>query len=505
MSTTQPAKISVQAAEAVRWTAVGQLYQIVLQLVVIAFLARLVGPHAYGLVGTTALLTGVAGVFRDLGVSPTLIQRPELTDRHIATARIMTLGMSLASGIAIAAGGAILASFVQQPELGPLCIGLGGVSLVGGLGVVSSALLQRQLRFRLIVWVQSAAATLSFAAAVAAAALGMGAWALVIQGFATALLFAGGMIYFGPSLPAPRFYRDAARDLFGMSAGLTGVGVMNLAAERVSQLFVARAFGTEAVGLFERAYALSRMPVTQIAQVVTRVMVPALSAMQFDAVEFPRFYRSSLRLTCFLGFPATIGLASISDGVVRIVMGPGWERAIPMLQAFALLGAAHTFCHTMGWVFTARGRSRALLLWTTCTLLTRFAAGWLGSRYSVETVAWLWVATDFVALVLPGIVIIARMTGVPVSDLLRDMLPSLGAALLAGACAYGLQMRLTLPPHLQVTLLGTFMLSLYLIIHLVARTSVGLEARTLIHDWFRRRRGQQSLALSDDVAATKAP
>jgi hypothetical protein len=66
-------------------------------------------------------------------------------------------------------------------------------------------------------------------------------------------------------------------------------------------------------------------------------------------------------------------------------------------------------------------------------------------------------------------------------------------------------MRLTLPPHLQVTLLGTFMLSLYLIIHLVARTSVGLEARTLIHDWFRRRRGQQSLALSDDVAATKAP
>src|SRR5689334_13011790 len=92
-------------AGGVRWGVIDQFVQVVVRLATTVVLARLVSPEDFGLLGVAVVVVNFALVLSGLGLGFALVQRRDLTPRHVTTAFTASgvFGFVLAGFVALAA------------------------------------------------------------------------------------------------------------------------------------------------------------------------------------------------------------------------------------------------------------------------------------------------------------------------------------------------------------------------------------------------------------------
>lgn len=78
------------------------IIQGVLQLVVLAILARLLSPADYGVVGAAAAVVAFATVFSQFGLAVALIRHPTLTERTVRAGYTLSIALSVAMSVLLA-------------------------------------------------------------------------------------------------------------------------------------------------------------------------------------------------------------------------------------------------------------------------------------------------------------------------------------------------------------------------------------------------------------------
>lgn len=94
-----------RTARAVHWRFASAAVAAVSQLVVGALLARLIGPADYGVVALAFVGLGLARLLGDLGVGGAVVQRTDLTERHVRAGFTISvlLGVVVAAMVAASA------------------------------------------------------------------------------------------------------------------------------------------------------------------------------------------------------------------------------------------------------------------------------------------------------------------------------------------------------------------------------------------------------------------
>src|SRR5262245_47224147 len=80
-----PRSLASQTANAVAWSTGGQVGAFAMRFVVGVVLARLLTPDDFGVMGMTAVVTGFADVFADVGFGAAIIQRQRIEARHLSS------------------------------------------------------------------------------------------------------------------------------------------------------------------------------------------------------------------------------------------------------------------------------------------------------------------------------------------------------------------------------------------------------------------------------------
>lgn len=349
--------------DAVGWTTGAKVAHQVLQFGLAIALTRLLGPEAFGLIGMVLVFSGFAGVFSELGFASALIQRQDLREDHRSTVFWLNLGMAgvIASIMCLAAP--LVAAFYREPRLGPLTTWMSLGFLLSAPGLVPGALLQKALRFEVLAKVSIATLVVSGTAAVAVAATGGGAWSLVVERLVSALVGSALLLWLGGWRPRLLWSHQAFRELFAYGAGLTGFKLVNYWARSADKLLIGRLLGSEALGLYSRAYSLMLLPLTQVVSVLAPVMLPALSAIQTDTSRVRWAFLRVVRLLTFVTFPMMLGLAVVAEPFVLGLFGAAWRDVIPVVQILAVVGVTQTLCNPTGWIYTSQGRTDWMFWW----------------------------------------------------------------------------------------------------------------------------------------------
>ena len=291
-----------------------------------------------------------------------------------------------------------LANLLGQPRVAPL-LALASLSFTLSLNVVPFAILERQMQFGKVAAIDIGASTVGLSVSIVCAALGVGAASLVIGPLTTAVALVGGR----PHRCTGGFQRlgrvgRAARRLMGFSGHLTGFNVLGYWARNADNLLLGRFAGTTELGLYNRAYMLMLLPLTQVGGVLGRVLLPLFSSMQDDHA---RLRRAMIRLagtTSLLVFPVLLGLAAIAHNFVLVAFGPHWRGAIPLIVILAIAGMPQVFGILSAQVCQAVGQPRLLSTWGAVWNLTALAAIVAGLHWGAEGVA--------IALAIRGWVVI---------------------------------------------------------------------------------------------------
>src|SRR5437773_2724149 len=194
---TSPAAESLtdRTTRAAQWRLAGAAVGAVAQLAVGVVLARLLVPADFGVMTLAFVVLGLAQPLSDLGIGGAVVQRNELTNRHVRTAFTFSvlLGLAIATVMAAAAplGGFIMRNASVTSVLRALAAGFA----FRGTAVAAGALLRRQLDLRRLFFIETGSYVLGYGVvAVSLALYGYGVWSLVWGWLLQSLLTSGGQV-----------------------------------------------------------------------------------------------------------------------------------------------------------------------------------------------------------------------------------------------------------------------------------------------------------------------
>src|SRR5262249_31484866 len=161
-----------------RWSFLAYVGQQGVRSLFVLALARIIGPHEFGVVALAMVFLSFMTILYSQGVGPTLIQRPKLDDRLIASAVWMIVVVAIALGGLTALCAGVIANFFHNPDLRGVLRVLSVCIVLEGLCVAPDSLLQRQLRMRAVAIREWLAAIFAGIVALIAALAGAGYWSL---------------------------------------------------------------------------------------------------------------------------------------------------------------------------------------------------------------------------------------------------------------------------------------------------------------------------------------
>lgn len=407
-----------------------------LQIVSLVVLARILAPSDYGLITMAAAVIGVAAIIGDFGLSLAAIQARELSERQKSNLFWLNTVIGVGVGLAVAGAAPLIAGFYGAPRLRDLTVVLAVVFALNGMSVQFKVELNRAGRFGALGGAELAGQASGLATAIVLAVLGAGYWALVFQQVVSAgvrLVAAGALAHWVPGWPGE--FRSA-RSLIAFGRDTLLLQVANYATSNIDSVMIGRFSGTGALGLYNRAYQITLLPITQIISPLTRVFLPWLSAANDE--DFPVLLKRLQQVVLYVTLGPLALLCAASDTIPVLLFGERWRGLgdlLPLLSAAAFLGSAG---YVYYWAFLARAKTMLL-----------FVAELVGRGPMVVLIVILaplgpqWVALSLVigqSLIWLSSSIILRRLGVPVGALVlavsRPCLlygGALGAALLARA------------------------------------------------------------------------
>lgn len=392
-------------------------------MIVTAVLARVLSPDDFGLVGMVATLTALVALFSDLGLSTATVQRKDLSDQQVHNLFwTNSVAGFLLWGICIALS-PIIARFYGRPELVAISIALGSVFALSGFAVQPYALLQRQMRFKRMTFVEICSAAIGGVAATVLALSGFGYWALVLQplisqSIRVVLIFLSSE--YRPGRPA----LDAGtRSMLHFGGLLALNGAIVYFARNLDNILIGRMWGATDLAFYSRAYFLMMLPSLLVTGAVASVMVPALSALQDDKQRLGGAYRQALQLSALLACPMAAGLGLIAPEIVRLVYGPQWAPVAPILAWLSVSAVFQPIANTQGWLFTATGRGWSFLIASTFYALVTAAAFIVGVQDGAIGVARAYAIVFVVLVTFPVLYLAHSAAGIDLYRSVRTLLP----------------------------------------------------------------------------------
>ena len=316
------------------WLSMGNAFRAVLKVSVIAVLARLLAPDAFGLLAAAGVVLWLSHILSNIGIGSALVQRRDNAPGHLSTAFVVSMAVGCAFGIGAYASSPWVAGLFRMPGLEPVLRTLAPAFPIGALGLVASCLLQRQLRFDTIAAVELAAYAVGYGiVGITLAWLGYGVWSLVFAELAKTSFKTAAFLAKVP-FPGVRFSLQCFRELFRFGSGYTASGLAGYVATQADSVVVGRLFGAEALGLYGRAQELMLVPAKALGELLHKVLFPALSRVQHERENLLAAYRRGAILVALTVLPTSAVSLVLAEQIVAVLLGPNWSATVFPLQVF---------------------------------------------------------------------------------------------------------------------------------------------------------------------------
>ncbi len=330
----------------------------------IALLARLLSPLQFGVFGIATLVLAFVEVITETGINIFLIQKQEAIDKYINTAWIVSIIRGIFIAAVVIASAPIITSFFHSPDSLPLLLMISIVPFLRGFINPAIVKLQKDLKFHREFWIKLPIFFVETLVTVALAFMTQSAISLVWGLIAGAVLEV--VVSFLVVKPIPVFHFELARvkEVVHRGKWVTAYGIFNYAFENGDDTVVGKLWGVSSLGLYQMAYRISTLPITEVAEVVGRVAFPVYSRISKEKERLKTaFFKTTLGVAVFT-LPIGFIFLLFSKETIQIILGPQWIAAAPALQMLALFGVIRAITGSIFILFLAVGRQEIVTLIT---------------------------------------------------------------------------------------------------------------------------------------------
>lgn len=425
-----------RTAQGLLWGAVNNGTMQVLNLLIGLFLARILSPAEYGIVGVLTIFTIIAGNLQSSGFSQGLINLKEPTAKDYNSVFWFNICTSLVCYGILFACAPLIARFFKEPELIMVSrvVFLGFV--VSSVGIAQNAYLIKNMRNREIAISNLLALVISGGVALVSAYMGCSYWSLVWQQLAYITVLNIGRYYYSTWRPTIEMDFEPIKRMFPFSVNILFTNLLNTLNQQMLTVLFGRMFSAgAAVGNYTQANKWSMMGSQTISGTLQQIAQTVFVSAADQADRELRVFRKMLRFTSFLAFPAMLGLAMVAREFILCTIGNQWEQCVPLLQMLCIGGAFLPLYTLLQNLLISKGRSDYYLWMNAAQIVLQLTIILLFHRYGMQTMVMAYCAFTII-WVLAWHPFAHQLIGLKLIDALKDTLPFLVVTIAVMAATY---------------------------------------------------------------------
>ncbi|MDR0939956.1 MAG: lipopolysaccharide biosynthesis protein [Mediterranea sp.] len=401
------------------------------------FLARLLTPDDYGVIGMLVIFTQIAGTLQESGFTAALANKRNVTHADYNAVFWFSTGLSACLYLALFACAPLIAHFYGKPELTPLARYLFIGFFIASLGVAQNAYLFRNLMVKQKAIALMTGLVVSNTVGVIMALYGSAYWALATQTILYVAVISCCYWHFSPWRPTLSLDLKPLKGMLSFSSKLLLTNIFTQINNNILSVIFGKLYSSKDVGYYTQANKWNYMGYSLIAGMINSVAQPVLSSISDDGERQRRAFRKMLRFTAFAAFPSMLGLSFIAPEFITIALTDKWQTSAVILQLLCVAGAFIPLNNLFSNLLISKGKSNIYLGCTVTQGVLQILCALIGypygflpmiAVYAAVNICWLFVWHYFVW----------RAIGLSLPAMLKDTLPFALVAVGAIAVAYGL-------------------------------------------------------------------
>ncbi|HEY8448060.1 MAG TPA: lipopolysaccharide biosynthesis protein [Thermomicrobiales bacterium] len=432
------------------WTLGLRIATQVVSMIQVVFVARLLAPHDFGLMGVAMLAVGIVDLFTEPGLVKAVTQRRGDVLPYLNTVFTVQLARGIITAIGLLLLAPTIANFFDRPGAEDVVRAMAAFVVVRGLANPAMVLFTREMSFRQGSVVALVGLIVALIVTVPLAYVLRSVWALLLGMIASQASMTVASYVVSSYRPRLEFDRQKLRELTRFGRWITASNISYYALLNGDSILVGKFLGTAPLGLYQFAYRLSNLPATEITRTLAQVCFPAYASIQHDRARLRETYLQVLRATTLLSLPAATALLVVAPDLIAGVMGSQWLPALQAFQVLCAYAASRSVIATTGPLFQGAGWPSVppLLAVGQLVVLAVVAYPAMQKWDLVGIAAAVAIANTLalaVAMVLAGRLVEARLSGLAVM-----LWPGIRAAAILGAALLPIRLFVEASPYVRL-------------------------------------------------------
>lgn len=351
-----------KTARGLLWGGLSNGVQQILNLVFGIFLARMLTPADYGMVGMLSVFTVIATALQESGFTAALVNKRETRHEDYNAVFWFSIGMSFCLYILLFASAPLIADFYHKPELTPLARYLFLGFVLSGMGTAHSAWLFKHLMVKQRTISQITALVISGCVGMTMAYNGFSYWSIATQNLVYVTVTTLFYWYFASWTPSININLRPLRSMLGFSSRILVTNMFSHVNYNMFSIILGRYYPTRDVGFYDQAYKWSSMGGLFILGMINSVAQPVLAEVANDRKRQQRIFRKLMIFTIAVSFPLMLGIGLMAEELVNLFLTDKWADTIPLLRLLCISGAFVPITNLYQQLLISRGRSD-LYMW----------------------------------------------------------------------------------------------------------------------------------------------
>ena len=439
-----------KTAQGLVWSAVNSGMTQLLNLVIGIFLARMLLPGDYGIVGVLTIFTAIAGCLQASGFTQGLINLKQPTANDYNSVFWFNTTVSLVLYAILFCCAPLIAWFFHQPVLVGVSRFVFLSFVISSFGIAQNAYMVKNMMQREIAISSVLALVVSGSVSLLLAFLDKAYWSLAWQQVVYITVLNAGRYYYADWRPSLHIDMGPVKHMFRFSVKILFTNIINTLSQHLLTFIFGHLFHINTVGNYSQANKWNTMASSTISNTLGQVAQTVLVSVEDERERELRIFRKMLRLTAFLSFPALFGLSLVSREFILCLLKDKWADAIPLLQILCVGGAFLPF-YTLYQNLAISNRRSDLYMWCNIAqIVAQLAIVLLLSRYGIMVIVYAYTAFT-IGWLLVWQLIARRLIGLRFWHLLLDTMPFMLAALAVMAATYFLTITIDSLPLLLIS------------------------------------------------------
>ena len=413
-----------KTAKGLLWGALNSGTMQVLNLVFGIFLARMLSPHDYGIVGVLTIFTLIAGNLQSSGFTQGLTNIKQPTANDYNSVFWFNISVSIVCYIILFFCAPLIAWFFHSDELIPLSRFVFLGFLISSFGITRNAIMIKQIMARERAITGIISLLISGACGIVLAYNGFAYWSLAVQSVMFSLIQNICRYYYTRDIWRPSLHIDMSpvKRMFPFSVKVLVTSIINTINNNVLTFIFGNLFPMKTVGNFSQAMKWDTMAYTTISGTIEQVAQPILVEISDDKDRELRVFRKMMRFTAFLVFPCLFGLSLVAEEFILVTISSKWVDSVPLLQILCIGGAFMPFYTMYQHLVISAGRSDIYMWCNIGQIILQIAIIIAFHSYGIVTMVIAYTAFTIAWL---GIwhIFAKRLIGIRYRDLFKDITP----------------------------------------------------------------------------------